>query len=100
MKSFIVAQLAAYALALGLGDKDGEADTGKLTGISDPADCARLESSFIYHYEFNGDACACFFKFDIEYDAHCGPDEHFNVLHIPYTDSPYCISNYEYKAIF
>ena len=80
------------------GGDDEETDP---THFQNQQQCDALKSDDLFHYEFNKEACQCFFVFDFAYDP-CSDDDNkvFNPMHIPYNQDDLCISTEEYDNIF
>ena len=96
MRNFIVAQLAAVALAVTVPGHSNGNDPYQANRARDASECEAKEKSLIWHWEFNQDACACFFEFDIHFNPYCDDDEQFNPFHEPYANDDFCMKKSDY----
>ena len=104
MKSILSATLAVHAAAITL-PLDAETTFAQVEHLhphSNQYHCDTLpKEEGVFHYEFNQEACACFFVFDIYFDPYC--DESglvWNPLHVARDMNTLCITQEEYDAIF
>ena len=82
----------------GKGDKaDGNGASSGIQHVKSAAECPESKNPDLYTYQYNDEACACFYTFT-EGEFHCDGDLVFNVGHIPF-ENLLCITQAEREAI-
>ena len=99
MKSFlsVLAITAAEAASI-IGFGQSSAGLREVTRYQSQEQCDQLPTNRFYRYEFNQEACACFFEFNFEVDF-CEGDLVHNPFHRAFRRD-LCITPEEYASIF
>ena len=90
----VIAALSAQSNALKLHDHTN-------THYSSQEQCDELKTTPDFYFEFNQDACRCFFNFTDGFNPCNGAwKPRFNPLHVPHNYYDLCISEADYQALF